>query len=222
MRLISFMLLAGTLAVAVGTTAFAQTKVRTEIVRPPAPPAAAQNANGPLITGTVVTTRRAQAAPALSAAAPEINTDLSQLPPAVARMRERILDAARSGRLERLVAVMQANEAMPIFSLNDDKDPVAHWKTNYPDSDGIEILATLIDILEAGFIHVDAGTPQEMYLWPYFARMPLKALTPEQKVELFKIVTGVDFRDMLDFGAYNFYRLGIGSDGSWRFFVTGD
>ena len=66
------------------------------------------------------------------------------------------------------------------------------------------------------------GTPQEIFLWPYFARMPLKDLTPEQKVELFKIVTGADYRDMLDFGAYNFYRLGIGSDGTWHFFVTGD
>ncbi|HZE47327.1 MAG TPA: hypothetical protein VE087_10645, partial [Xanthobacteraceae bacterium] len=97
-----------------------------------------------------------------------------------------------------------------------------YWKTNYPDSEGVEILATLIDILEAGFVHVDEGTPQEMYLWPYFARMPVTALSAEQKVELFKIVTGADYRDMLDFGAYNFYRLGIGADGTWHFFVTGD
>jgi hypothetical protein len=223
MRRISFTLLAGTFAVAGGTTAFAQTKVRTEIVRPPAPPAAAQNdADGPVITSTVPTTHSAQAAPTPSAAAPEIITDLSQLPPPVARMRERILEAARSGRLEQLVAVMRSSEPMPVFSFNDDKDPLAYWKANYPDSEGVEILATLIDILDAGFIHVDAGTPQDMYLWPYFARMPLKALTPVQKVELFKIVTGADFRDMLDFGAYNFYRLGIGGDGAWHFFVTGD
>ena len=117
---------------------------------------------------------------------------------------------------------MRANDLMPIFSLNDDKDPIAYWKANYPDSDGVEILATVSEILEAGFVHVDAGTPQEIFLWPYFARMPLKELTPEQKVELFKIVTGADYRDMLDFGAYNFYRLGIGSDGTWHFFVTGD
>ena len=111
---------------------------------------------------------------------------------------------------------------MPIFSLNDDKDPTAYWRRNYPDSEGIEILATLIDILEAGCVRVDAGTPQELYLWPAFARMPIKTLTPEQKVALFKIVTGADYKDMVDFGAYNFFRLGIGPDGAWQFFVTGD
>jgi hypothetical protein len=58
---------------------------------------------------------------------------------------------------------------------------LAYWKTNYPDSDGIEVLAILIEILETGFIHVDRGTPQEMYVWPYFARTPLNTLTPPQK-----------------------------------------
>jgi hypothetical protein len=221
MRRLSFTLLAPAILIATGAAAFAQTRVRTEIIRPSAPPAIADTRKNPDITGTVPD-RKMQAAPAPSEAAPEIVTDLAQLPPPVARMRERILAAARSGRLDRLVTVMQSNEMMPIFSLNDDKDPLAYWKGNYPDSGGVEILATLIDILESGFIHVDAGTPQEMYLWPYFARMPLKELTPEQKVELFKIVTGADYRDMMEFGAYNFFRLGIGSDGTWHFFVTGD
>jgi len=61
-----------------------------------------------------------------------------------------------------------------------------------------------------------------MYVWPYFARVPLKTLTAPQKVELLKIVTGSDYKEMLDAGAYNFFRVGIGRDGSWRFFVTGN
>ena len=209
MRRLPLALMAAAIVVAAGAGALAQTRVRTETVRPPL---AAENAPS----------RKQQAAPAPNASAPEIITDLSRLPAPVALMRERILAAAQSGRLDRLVAVMRANDLMPIFSLNDDKDPIAYWKANYPDSEGIEILATVSEILEEGFVHVDAGTPQEIFLWPYFARMPLKELTPEQKVELFKIVTGADYRDMLDFGAYNFYRLGIGSDGTWHFFVTGD
>jgi hypothetical protein len=52
--------------------------------------------------------------------------------------------------------------------------------------------------------------------------MSLAALTPPQKVELFRIVTGADYRDMLAFGAYSFYRVGIGPDGTWHFFVAGD
>src|SRR5438046_90784 len=67
-----------------------------------------------------------------------------------------------------------------------------------------------------------AGAAQERYLWPYFARMPVKALSAEQRVELFRIITGNDYKDMMDFGAYIFYRLGIAPDGSWRYFVAGN
>jgi hypothetical protein len=158
--------------------------------------------------------------PNLSAAAPEIITDLSRLPAPVARTRDRILAAARSGDLQQLAAL--TNEMMPIFSFTDERDPVAFWKANYPDSEGIEVLSILTMILEAGFVRVDQGTPQDMYVWPYFVRMSLKSLTPQQKVELFRIVTGADYKDMMAFGVYAFYRLGIGPDGSWHFFVTGD
>jgi hypothetical protein len=153
-------------------------------------------------------------------AAPEIMTDLSRLPSPVARTRERLLAAARSGDLQQLAALV--NEARPVFSFTDDKDPIAFWKANYPDSEGLEVLSILTLILEAGFVHIDVGTPQEMYVWPYFVRMSLGALTPQQKVELFRIVTGADYKDMLAFGVYAFHRLGIGPDGTWHFFVAGD
>ena len=96
------------------------------------------------------------------AAAPEIIRDLSRLPPQAARMRERILDAARSGDLDKLLIVMQSNETLPVFSFGNEKDPVAFWKARYPDSQGLEILAILIQVLETGFVHVHKGTPQEM------------------------------------------------------------
>jgi hypothetical protein len=35
-------------------------------------------------------------------------------------------------------------------------------------------------------------------------------------------VTGSDWREMLDFGAYIFFRVGISPDGVWHFFVAGD
>ena len=190
--------------------ALAQNKVRTETIRPPA--ASPDAANKP----------SAHVTPPNQADAPEIITDLSRLPTSVARTRERILAAAQSGDLQKLLTVMQLNETMPIFSFSNESDPVAFWKSNYPDSDGIEVLSILVTILQTGFVHVDKGTPQEMYLWPYFTRMPVKNLTPEQKVELFRIITGSDYKDMLDFGAYSFYRLGIGPDGTWHFFVAGD
>jgi hypothetical protein len=205
---------------AAASAAVAQTRVKTQVVRPQSPPAVSrEDLDPPTITGTVPAAK-SQPAPATTAQ-PEIITDLARLPEPVADMRARILAAARSGELKRLVLVMQASQTLPIFSQSAGQDPITYWRTNYPDSEGIEILAMLIDILETPFVHVDAGTPEEMYVWPYFARVPLKTLSAPQKVELFKIVTGSDYKEMLDAGAYNFFRVGIGRDGSWRFFVTG-
>ncbi len=71
-------------------------------------------------------------------------------------------------------------------------------------------------------MHVDVGTPQEMYVWPYFARYPLNRLPPPQEVELYRILTADDVEEMRDFGVYVFYRVGIGQDGTWHYFVAGE
>ena len=215
MQRVFFTLTAAAIALAAGAAASGQTRVKTQAVRPP-PAVIEKNLDSQAITGSISN----KTPPA--AGATEIITDLAQLPAPVARMRERILAAARSGELSKLVAVMQSSETLPIFSLNTGQDPITYWKSNYPDSDGVEILATLIDILETGFVHVDEGTPQEMYVWPYFVRLQPRMLTAAQKVELFKIVTGSDYKEMVGAGAYNFFRVGIARDGSWRFFVTGN
>ena len=39
---------------------------------------------------------------------------------------------------------------------------------------------------------------------------------------MLRLVTAGDFADMLEFGGYNFYRVGITPDGQWKFFVAGD
>ena len=148
--------------------------------------------------------------------------DLSRLTDKARQTRQRILDAAKTGDIKKVAAVMQQNEMMPVFSFGGDKDPVEFWQSSYPDSDGVEALAILIEILEMPFVHVDKGTAQEMFVWPYFYSIPLKSLTPEQKVELFRLVTGTDWREMSDFGAYIFFRIGISPDGVWHFFVAGD
>src|SRR5262245_5269799 len=186
--------------------ASAQTPVRTETFRPPQS-FGKFKADGRLIP------------PGAQGKTPEIIADLSLLPPAVARTRDRILAMARSGNLQGVAAIVQTDGAT--FSWSDERDPAAFWRANYPDSEGLEALSILTTILEAPFVHVDRGTQQEVYLWPYFARMPLNALSREQKVALFKIVTGGDYKDMLAFGTYTFFRIGISPDGTWQFFVTG-
>lgn len=193
------------LSIVLTAPALAETKVKTETI--PAPKAAPKGNTGKA---------------AKPEKAPDVIRDLSLLPEKARKMRERILDAAKSGDLKKLATVMQSNEVMPVFSFGGDKDPVEFWKNSYPDSEGIEVLSILVEILEAPFVHLDKGTPQEMYVWPYFYGVPLEKLTAEQKVELFKIMTGVDYKEMQVFGAYIFYRTGISADGVWHFFVAGD
>jgi hypothetical protein len=176
--------------------ALAQKKVKTETIRPEAPQPAKPRG--------------------------EILRDISALPEPVRKMREQILAAARTGEPEKVAALIATLKPAPQLSFGGDTPPVDLWKALFPDSEGVEALAILIEILEGPFARIEGGTPQETYVWPYFYALPLDKLTAEQRVELFKLVTAFDWKEMQKFGAYNFYRAGISADGSWQFFVAGD
>ena len=153
----------------------------------------------------------------------EVLYDINKAPEAVRRMRQLIVEAAASGDIERLRPLLGKGVTETQVSIvESDEGPVETLKGQSGDSDGVEVLAILLDVLATGFVHVGQGTPDEMYVWPYFAEMPLAGLTPPEKVELLRIVTAGDFSDMQEFGSYNFYRVGITPDGQWKFFVTGD
>jgi len=153
---------------------------------------------------------------------PTVEYDFSQLPTPVGRLREQLIEAARSGDIENLRPIFEANQELPLISFDEIEDPIDHLKSLAGDPDGREILAILIEVLDAGFVHVDIDTPEEMYVWPYFARYPLDDLTGRQMVELFKLLTAGDYEDMKIFGAYIFYRVGITPNGVWKYFVAGD
>ncbi len=157
------------------------------------------------------------------AALPEIIYDLSRLPEPVARMRQLIVEACRSGDPENLRPLIGMGDGATQLALGSiEGDPIAFLREISGDETGQEILAILLEILEAGFVHLEPGTRNEVYVWPYFFALPLESLEAPQRVELFKIVTAGDYEDMKNFGAYNFYRTGITPDGQWVFFVAGD
>ena len=154
---------------------------------------------------------------------PQVEYDVSKLPFPVQKMRDLILTAAKSGSIEALRPLIGSGDDVTMLSLTDiDGDPLAYLKSLAGDQDGQEILAILVDVLESGYVHLDAGTADELYVWPYFFAYPLDKLDAKQKVELFQIVTAGDYDEMKQFGTYVFYRLGITPKGRWRFFVTGD
>ncbi len=154
--------------------------------------------------------------------APTIHYGDADLPRPVARMRDALLEAAYTGEIERLRPVLEMNEMPPTLSFTPIGDPIEFLKSASGDPYGVEILAILTETLEAGWVHVDKGEPQEMYIWPYFARYPLHHLSPSQKVEMYRIITANDFAEMELNGAWTFYRIGIAPDGTLHYFVAGD
>jgi hypothetical protein len=154
---------------------------------------------------------------------PDIQYDVSQLPEPVQRTRNLILEAAKTGDVEKLRPLLGTGGEQTQLSLGGiDGDPIAFLKEASGDDEGQEILAIMEEVLSSGYAHMEAGTANDFYVWPYFFAMPVDRLTPSQRVELFKIITAGDYEDMKTYGAYVFYRLGIKPDGKWSFFIAGD
>ncbi|HWT29549.1 MAG TPA: hypothetical protein VN240_00815 [Propylenella sp.] len=153
---------------------------------------------------------------------PKILRAETELPEPVRKTRARLMEAARSGDMEQLRRLMEAQPETPSVSFGDPGDPIQYLKELSSDAEGREILAILLEVLESGFVQVEPGTPEELYVWPYFAQYPLEALTPPQLVELFTLLTAADYEDMRSYGSYTFFRVGIAPDGRWLFFLAGD
>jgi hypothetical protein len=154
---------------------------------------------------------------------PPVLYDLTQLPDPVRRLRERLVEACKSGDIEKLRPFLETGENATQLSFGGvDGDPIAYLKEISGDKEGAEVMAILLDVLDAGYVHMDAGTSNELYVWPYFFAVPLGKLTAAQRVELFRIVTAGDYEEMKPYGSYTFYRLGITPEGRWSFFVQGD
>ncbi|MBP8938418.1 MAG: hypothetical protein KBG72_08030, partial [Agrobacterium sp.] len=102
-----------------------------------------------------------------------IEHDISKAPEAVRKLRQQIIDAAASGDIEKLRPFIAAGQNAFRIDGSDSEDPIAALKSYSGDPDGLEVLAIIIDLLSTGYAHIDAGTPDEAYLFPYFAGKPL-------------------------------------------------
>lgn len=152
----------------------------------------------------------------------EVRYGTEGLPAPVLEMRDAILSAVRSGRIEDLRTAVELNELKPAIADKAVADPIAHWREMSGDGEGREILAALGQLLDGGYVVLPLGRDLEnnrVYVWPYFAEMDIRKLTPAQEVELLRLVPAAAFKEMKQSGRYTFYKLGIGADGVWHFFV---
>jgi len=147
------------------------------------------------------------------------------LPAAVAEMRDGILAAVKSGRIEDLKAPIAWNELPPAIARDKVADPIAYWKQQSADGEGREILAILANLFDAGHTILPVGKDIEnarLYVWPRFAEMALDKLTPEDEVQLYRLITPVMLRAMREKKQWTWYRLAIGADGTWHSFQKAD
>jgi hypothetical protein len=153
--------------------------------------------------------------------APDIRYGTEGLPAPVQDMREAILGAVKSGRIEELRHAWELNELKPDLGVASVGDPVAHWRQISGDGEGREILAALAEILDAGYVVLPLGRDLEnnrLYVWPYFAEVPLDKLSPAQEVELLRLVSPTALKEMRSAGKYTHWRIVIGADGTWHSF----
>ncbi|MGH6815048.1 MAG: hypothetical protein ACREC6_05030 [Hyphomicrobiaceae bacterium] len=172
--------------------------------------------------GAALAERAKRKAQAATAAPPSIAYGSDKLPTPVAEMREAILTAVRDGRIEELRVAIELNEIKPDFGAAASGDPIAYLKAVSGDGEGREILAILGELLEGGYTVIPMGKDIEnnkLYVWPYFAEVPLKDLTPAQDVELLRLVSPAAAKDMKDKGRYTHWRMTVGADGTWHSFV---
>lgn len=148
--------------------------------------------------------------------------DTKRLPDLVQKMRRNILQAAASGELEALRPVLESNEMKPLVSFGGDEDPLSFWKAVSKDGNGRDILAIMTEVLTSRFIKITDENKTDVYVWPYFAEWPLDNLSPSQEVEIYRLISPEELEKMRKDGNYVHYRLGIGKDGTWHYFIAGD
>jgi hypothetical protein len=149
----------------------------------------------------------------------EVLRDVSTLPPQVARMRSAILGAAATGEIENLRVPVEMNELPPMLASEKTGDPMEYWKKVSGDGEGREVMAILVELFRSGYAKKAGGTDEEMYIWPYFAEVPIDKLTPAQEVEILTLVPPAKLKEMRAKGRYDWYRLAIARDGVWHSFM---
>src|SRR5262245_40235603 len=156
---------------------------------------------------------------------PKVRYDADELPRAVVELREAMLAAIEAGQIEELRHALDMSEIKPDTGAPPKTDPIAHWKSAPGDTQGRDVLAALSLILDTGYVSVRRGPDIEnnqLYVWPYFAEVPLSQLTPRQEVELLRLVPASVAREMKEKGKYTHWRLVVGAAGTWHVLRKGD
>ncbi|MEM1371585.1 MAG: hypothetical protein AAGG72_05070 [Pseudomonadota bacterium] len=176
-----------------------------------------------LLTHATLETRAQNTSPsAVPTAAPPRSTAPTEVPAAVLDMRQLILEAVASGRIEDLRLAIEWNELRPEFAIERDVDPITHFRRASADKEGHELLGHLARLLSGPPARLPVGRDLEnnlLYVWPRIAEADFKQLTASERVELFRLMPAPEALAIIKTGVWTWYRLAIGADGTWHALV---
>jgi hypothetical protein len=156
--------------------------------------------------------------PAAGVNAATVNNDT--LPLAVQDMREAILSAARTGRIEELRTPIEMNELRPETGAPMGGDIPAYWRSLSADGQGLEVMAAMVTLLDTMPATSPLGADIEnnrLFVWPGFSTRPLSGLSPAEEIELLRLAPA-EATAMKSAGRYTGWRLAVGADGTWHSF----
>lgn len=153
-----------------------------------------------------------------------VNPDFSTLPEAVLKTRADLLETAFIGRMPAILDIAAQNETYPIADFNPDADfeevPIFAWIKQSQGTEGLFVLAQMIEILNLPFAKKSLIGGVDLYVWPYLAEEPdIRELCHPEKVDLLKIATPTEYKQMFETGLYIGYQLAITTDGTWQYFA---
>lgn len=137
-----------------------------------------------------------------------------KLPDLTSQMHEDLIEAATIGDLDEVRDLFESNELAPVLTDEHISDPIDYWKKVSVDGSARDIMAAIAEVFSLPPVKNKDGD----FIWPYLAQVQLKNLTPEQQIDLFRLVGPKQAAKMLETGQYNYYEAKIGKDGTWHYF----
>lgn len=167
-----------------------------------------------LVTLSLSTVNLVSAKEKKSANAPVGQFSKIKLPDLTSQMHEDLIEAATIGDLEEVRDLFESNELAPVLTDEHISDPIEYWKKVSVDGTARDIMAAIAEVFSLPPVKNKDGD----FIWPYLAQVPLKKLTAEQQIDLFRLVGPKQAAKMLETGNYNYYEAKIGKDGTWHYF----
>lgn len=147
--------------------------------------------------------------------APASVVEVADMPAEVAALRDLLADAALRCD-EQLLFTAIEESGLFSYSFGDQGDAIGFWWEL--EAAGDEPYRRIVDVLSTTPALADGG---EVWVWPGLTTGREETRTPELLAELDGWADEADLGDM-DGAGYLGWRIGISTDGEWRFFVRGD